>query len=117
MGVGMAVFDSTGYTEAGIPYERPGRATVVLVAAFDFLGVLIAGLVVLGAAYSLELEDGSARSPELLAMQPLEQPKSPEEWAARRAERRERFSTLKIAKLVGAALVTIGAFGFYLVQL
>ena len=30
MGVGMAVFDSTGYTEAGIPYERPGRATVVL---------------------------------------------------------------------------------------
>ena len=30
MGVGMAVFDSTGYTEAGTPYERPGRATVVL---------------------------------------------------------------------------------------
>jgi hypothetical protein len=90
---------------------------VVLVAAFDFLGVLIAGLVVLGAAYSLELEDGSARSPELLAMQPREQPKSPEEWAARRAARRERLSTLKIAKLVGAALVTIGAFGFYFVQL
>jgi ketosteroid isomerase-like protein len=30
MAVGMAVFDSTGYTEAGTPYERPGRATVVL---------------------------------------------------------------------------------------
>jgi ketosteroid isomerase-like protein len=28
--VGMAVFDSTGYTEAVTPYERPGRATVVL---------------------------------------------------------------------------------------
>jgi ketosteroid isomerase-like protein len=28
--VAMVVFDSTGYTEAGTPYERPGRATVVL---------------------------------------------------------------------------------------
>jgi ketosteroid isomerase-like protein len=28
--VGMAVFDSTGYTETGTSYERPGRATVVL---------------------------------------------------------------------------------------
>jgi ketosteroid isomerase-like protein len=28
--VGMAAFDSTGYTESGTPYERPGRATVVL---------------------------------------------------------------------------------------
>jgi ketosteroid isomerase-like protein len=28
--VGMALFDSTGYTELGRPYERPGRATVVL---------------------------------------------------------------------------------------
>ena len=28
--VGMAVFDSTGYSEDGVPYERPGRATVVL---------------------------------------------------------------------------------------
>ncbi len=28
--VGMAVFDSTGYTEHGTPYDRPGRATVVL---------------------------------------------------------------------------------------
>ena len=28
--VGMAVFDSTGYTETGTPYERPGRAPVVL---------------------------------------------------------------------------------------
>jgi hypothetical protein len=26
----MVVFDSTGYTETGTPYERPGRATVVL---------------------------------------------------------------------------------------
>jgi hypothetical protein len=50
-------------------------------------------------------------------MQRLEQPKSPEEWAAGRAERRERLSMLKLAKLVGAALVTIGALGFYFVQL
>src|SRR5687767_12514180 len=28
--VGMAVFDSTGYSEDGVPYERPGRATAVL---------------------------------------------------------------------------------------
>jgi ketosteroid isomerase-like protein len=27
---GMCVFDSTGYTETGTPYDRPGRATVVL---------------------------------------------------------------------------------------
>jgi len=28
--VGMAVFTSVGYTETGIPYDRPGRATAVL---------------------------------------------------------------------------------------
>ncbi|HUN48291.1 MAG TPA: nuclear transport factor 2 family protein [Stellaceae bacterium] len=27
--VGMGIFDSTGYTEDGKPYPRPGRATVV----------------------------------------------------------------------------------------
>ncbi|HXZ15122.1 MAG TPA: nuclear transport factor 2 family protein [Roseiarcus sp.] len=27
--IGMAIFDSTGYTEDGEPYARPGRATVV----------------------------------------------------------------------------------------
>ncbi len=26
----MAVFDSTGYSAAGVPYDRPGRATIVL---------------------------------------------------------------------------------------
>ncbi len=30
MAAGMAVFDSTGYSEDGVPYDRPGRATVVL---------------------------------------------------------------------------------------
>jgi len=92
-----------------------------LVVGFGFLGVLITGLVVLFISYTVELEDGSAighpQNPELFAMQRLEQPKSPEEWAAGRAERRERLSILKIAKLVGAALVTIGAIGFYFVQL
>ena len=28
--VGMAVFESTGYTESGKAFDRPGRATVVL---------------------------------------------------------------------------------------
>jgi ketosteroid isomerase-like protein len=28
--VGMGVFDSTGYRQDGTPYDRPGRATVVL---------------------------------------------------------------------------------------
>jgi hypothetical protein len=50
-------------------------------------------------------------------MQRVEQSKSPEEWAAGRAERGERLSILKIAKVVGAALVTTGAFGFYFLQL
>jgi hypothetical protein len=93
----------------------------VLVAAFEFFGVLIAGLVVLLISYTVELEDGSAigppQSPGLFAMHRLEQPKNPEEWAAGRAERRARLSLLKVAKLVGAALVTIGALGFYFVQL
>jgi ketosteroid isomerase-like protein len=31
--VGMGVFDSTGYRQDGTPYDRPGRATVVLVRA------------------------------------------------------------------------------------
>src|SRR5215210_5551184 len=93
----------------------------VLVAAFEFFGVLISGLVVLLISYTVELEDGSAighpQNPELFAMQHLEQPKSPEERAAGRAERGERLSVLKVAKLGGAALVTIGALGFYFVQL
>ena len=93
----------------------------VLVVGFGFLGVLITGLVVLIISYTVELEDGSAighpQNPELFATQRQEQPKSPEEWAVGRAERRERLSMLKIAKLVGAALVTIGALGFYFVQL
>ena len=93
----------------------------VLVAAFEFFGVLITGLVVLVISYTVEMEDGLAighpQNPELFAMQRTEQLKSPEEWAAGRAERRERLSILKVAKLVGAALATIGALGFYFVQL
>jgi hypothetical protein len=94
---------------------------MVLVVGFGFLGVLITGLVVLVISYTVELEDGSAighpQNPELYATQRLEQLKSPEEWAAGRAERRERLGILQIAKLAGAVLVTIGALGFYLVQL
>ena len=29
--IGMGIFDSTGYRQDGTPYDRPGRATVVLV--------------------------------------------------------------------------------------
>ena len=46
-----------------------------------------------------------------------QQPTSPEEWAARRTERGERLTILNISKWVGAALVTIGALGFFFVQL
>jgi hypothetical protein len=28
--IGVGVFDSTGYHEDGLPYERPGRTTVAL---------------------------------------------------------------------------------------
>src|SRR3954468_21525828 len=84
----------------------------MLVAAFAFLGVLITGLVILLISYAVEMEDGSAighpQNPELFAIQRLEQSKSPEEWAAGRAERRERLSIIRIAKLAGAALVTVG---------
>jgi hypothetical protein len=94
---------------------------MVLVVGFGFLGVLITGLVVLVISYTVEMEDGLAighpQNPELFAMQRTEQLKSPEEWATRRAERGGRLSILKIAKSVGAALVTIGALGFYFVQL
>lgn len=94
---------------------------VVLVAAFDFLGVLISGLVVLLISYTVELEDGSAigppQSPGLFAGHRLKGTDSPEEWAALRAERRERLIILKLAKLAGAALLTVGALGFYFFQL
>ena len=94
----------------------------VLVVAVGFLAILVAGLVALVIAYTVEMEDGSAighpRTPELFAMQQrLEQPKSPEERAARRAERSERLRMLKITKWVGAAFVTLGALGFFFVQL
>ena len=66
------------------------------------------------------MEDGSAvghpQNPEHFAMQRLEQPKSPDEWAARRAERGERLRILKIAQRVGAALGTITALGFFFAQ-
>jgi len=92
----------------------------MLVAVFEFLGVFISGVVVLLIAYTVEMEDGSAighaQSASLFAMQ-LGQSKSPGERAAGRTERRERLSVLKIFKLIGAALVTIGGLGFHFVQL
>jgi hypothetical protein len=95
----------------------------VLAAAIGFLAVLVTGLVVLVIAYTVEMEDGSAighpRTPELFAMQQQrqEQPRSPEEWAARRAERGESLRILKVTKWIGATLVTIGALGFFFIQL
>jgi hypothetical protein len=95
----------------------------VLAVAVGFLAILVTGLLVLVIAYTVEMEDGSAighpRTPELFAMQQqrLEQPKSPKEWAARRAERSERLRILKITKRGGAAFVAIGALGFFFFQL
>ncbi len=88
--------------------RRPWRAAwrvlaffTVLVAVFGFLGVFITGVAVLLISYTVEMEDGSAighpQSTELYAMQRLGQPKSPDEWAAGRTERRERLSVLKIS--------------------
>lgn len=89
----------------------------VLVAAFEFLGLFIVGLVILVISYTVELEDGSAQNPGLLAIQQLDQSKNPEEWVPRLAERRERLSALQIAKLIGFVLVASGALGFYFVQM
>ena len=95
----------------------------VLVVAVGFLAVLVVGMAALVIAYTVEMEDGLAighpRTPELFAMQQqrLEQPRSPEEWAARRAERGDRLRMLKITKRVGASFVTLGALGLFFVQL
>lgn len=92
----------------------------MLVAVFEFLGVFITGVVVLLISYTVEMEDGSAighaQSANLFAMQ-RGQPKSPEDWAVARTERRERLDVLKIFKLMGAVLVAVGGLGFYLFQL
>ena len=92
----------------------------ILVTVFGFLGIFIIGVLVLLVSCIVEMEDGSAighsQSTGLFAMQ-LGQPKTPDERAAGRAERRERLSMLKIFKLVGAVLVTLGGLGFYFVQL
>ena len=60
---------------------------------------------------------GHAQSTSLFAMQ-LGQPKSPEDGAVARTERRERLDILfKISELMGAVLVSVGGLGSYLFQL
>jgi hypothetical protein len=94
---------------------------VALIGRFAFMGALITGLVVLVIAYNVELEGGSAIgsgwTPDLYASQQRHGPTSPEEWAAHHAETTERLAFLGIAKHCGGALVTIGALGFYFLQL
>jgi hypothetical protein len=94
---------------------------VWLVGRVGFLGALVSGLVVLLITYNVQLEDGSAIGSDytegLYAAQRQEQRRTPDEWAARDAERAETLEALTIAKHVGAALVTIGALGFFFVQL
>ena len=94
---------------------------VWLVSRLAFMGALVTGLAVLFIAYSVELEGGSAigssSTPGLFASQRQEQPASPEERASRRAERAKDLDAISIAKHVGAALVTIGALGFFFLQL
>jgi hypothetical protein len=94
---------------------------VALVGRVGFLGALVAGLMVLVIAYNVELQDGSAIgsvwTPGLYASQRQEGPMSPEERAARHAERMKTLSVLNIAKHIGAALVTVGGLGFFFLQL
>ncbi len=94
---------------------------VWLVGRVGFLGALVSGLAVLVIVYNVQLEDGSAigtdYTPGLYAAQRQEQPRTPEEKASRDAERAERLEVLTMAKHVGAALVTVGALGFFFVQL
>src|SRR5215212_1970884 len=85
----------------------------VLVAAFDVLGVLISGVIVLLISYTVELEDGSAIYPELLAMRQLEQPKGPEEWgtqacqAGRGSTRHRRRARLLLRATVTTFRLTL----------
>ncbi len=98
-----------------------GVLFVALVDRVGFMGALVTGLIVLVIAYNVELEDGSSIgspwTPGLYASQRLEEPVTPEERAACRAERAQNLSWINIAKQVGAALVTIGVLGFFFFQL
>jgi hypothetical protein len=95
-------------------------AFVWLLGRVGFMGALITGLVVLVISYTVELEDGSAigsgYTPGLYAAQ-RHSGGTPEERAAREAERADRRSILNIVKHAGAALVTVGALGFFFFQL
>lgn len=94
---------------------------VALVGLVGFMGSLVTGLFVLVIAYTVELEDGSAIgsswTPDLYASQRQERSTKPEERAAHHAERAQRLAWLSVAKHAGAALVTIGAIGFFFFQL
>jgi hypothetical protein len=95
-------------------------AFVWLLGRVGFLGALITGLVVLAISYTVELEDGSAigsdYTPGLYASQ-RRYGGTPEERAAREAERAELRSILNGVRHAGAALVTVGALGFFFFQL
>jgi len=93
---------------------------VLSLGRLGFMGALVTGLVTLLISYNVELEDGSAigsaYTPDLFATQ-LRDGGTPEERAARNAERAELRAILNVVRHVGAALVTVGALGFFLVQL
>jgi hypothetical protein len=95
-------------------------AFVWLLGRVGFMGALITGLVVLVISYTVELEDGSAigeeNTPDLYASQ-RHDGGTPDERAAREAERADRRSILNIVRHVGAALVSVGALGFFFFQL
>jgi hypothetical protein len=94
---------------------------VWLVGRVGFMGALVTGIAVLFVTYMVELEDGtpigSSSTPGLFASQRKEPPASPEKRAALWAEHLKDLDAISIAKHVGAALVTIGALGFFLLQL
>jgi hypothetical protein len=93
---------------------------VWLLGRVGFLGALVTGLMVLLISYNVELEDGSAigsdYTPGLFAAQRRDGG-SPEERAAREADRAQRRSVLNVVRHAGAALVTVGALGFFFFQI
>jgi hypothetical protein len=95
-------------------------AFVWLLGRVGFLGALVTGLMVLLISYNVELEGGSPLgsddTPDFFAAQRREGG-TPAERSAQAADRVQRRSVLNVVRHVGAALVTVGALGFFFFQI
>jgi hypothetical protein len=95
-------------------------AFVWLLGRVGFLGALVTGLMVLLISYNVELEGGSPigsdETPDFFAAQ-HRNGGTPSERSAREAERVQRRSVLNVVRHVGAALITVGALGFFFFQI